>query len=206
MKVIVLTKSVKHGGYCVAGIDVSTGELVRLISDDTDTDGALTADDITYEDGTMMEMLDLIKVEIAGRGDNYIQPENYIIDRKYYIQKIKRVTLIEALSYHPCDNLGTIFGNCDYYVPEENAQYVGYSLALVRVQNLKIYKDYNKYGQPKTKASFVYNRVQYYWISVTDSRFFDISDEIEYQSATLVISIGTPYNSKCYKFIAAVYE
>lgn len=40
-KIIILTKSKKHSGYCVAGIDYETGEWIRLVSSDLETEGAL---------------------------------------------------------------------------------------------------------------------------------------------------------------------
>ena len=38
-KIIILTKSKKHSGYCVAGIDYETGEWIRLVSSDSETGG-----------------------------------------------------------------------------------------------------------------------------------------------------------------------
>lgn len=40
-KVILLTKSLKNGGYCVAGIDYYTGQWIRLVSGNQETKGAL---------------------------------------------------------------------------------------------------------------------------------------------------------------------
>ena len=42
-EVAILTKSSKYKGYCVAGIDVNTGEWVRFVSDNEQTHGALSA-------------------------------------------------------------------------------------------------------------------------------------------------------------------
>lgn len=49
IRMICLANSRKIGGRCVAGIDVNTGEWVRPVRDNG---GALTLDDISYEDGT----------------------------------------------------------------------------------------------------------------------------------------------------------
>ena len=41
--IIILTESDKNHAFCVAGIDIHTGRWVRLVTEDEDTDGALTA-------------------------------------------------------------------------------------------------------------------------------------------------------------------
>lgn len=48
-EVAILTKSSKFGGFCVAGVDINTGEWVRFVSNDERTHGALSVFDITYE-------------------------------------------------------------------------------------------------------------------------------------------------------------
>lgn len=90
-KVIVLTKSDKNGGYCVAGIDVDKGRLIRLVSEDKSTDYALTDDDITYQDGTVMKPMDMIEVKLVGKQHSQNQPENYTIDDLEYFKKIRKV-------------------------------------------------------------------------------------------------------------------
>ena len=45
-EILILTKSCKNGGYCVAGIDLETKKSVRLVSDDQGTQGALSKDDL----------------------------------------------------------------------------------------------------------------------------------------------------------------
>lgn len=47
--IIILTKSIKHGGFCVAGIDTDNGEWIRLISSDANSEHA-----VPYQD---MEMI-----------------------------------------------------------------------------------------------------------------------------------------------------
>ena len=46
VEMVVLTKSAKNGGHCVAGIDVDTGNWVRLVSNDLNTHGALSDQDM----------------------------------------------------------------------------------------------------------------------------------------------------------------
>ena len=82
---------------------------------------------------------------------------------------------------------------------------VGYSLTLVEVQNLKIVQVENPFGRPKTKADFTYEGVQYTKMSVTDTRFYSVLDGMEYRRAIIVVSIGTSYNGRYYKFVSRIF-
>ena len=50
-EVVILTKSYKNKGYCVAGIDAETGEWIRLVSDDEESHGSLFREHMSYNDG-----------------------------------------------------------------------------------------------------------------------------------------------------------
>lgn len=67
-KVAILTRSSKFGGYCVAGVDLNTGEWVRFVSSDAQTHGALSRRDITYEDRSICNPLDVVLVDVVGAG------------------------------------------------------------------------------------------------------------------------------------------
>ena len=55
-KIIILTKSKKHSGYCVAGIDYETGEWIRLVSSDLETEGAVPCEDLQCSNGETLEV------------------------------------------------------------------------------------------------------------------------------------------------------
>ena len=205
MKVAILTKSIKYGNYCVAGINYETGEWVRLVSDDASIRYALTDDDITYDDDSVMEPFDLVNVEILGKDNNWVQPENYIINRNYYFTFIRKLSLQEILSIHPCEARPSILGNQYCYVSELGIGNVGYSLTIVHVRDFNINKEYNNRGELKTKASFIYNRNYYQYMSITDPEYYNAPAGTHLDEAVLVISIGTPSNGKYYKFVSAVY-
>lgn len=42
-------------------------------------------------------------------------------------------------------------------------------------------------------------------MSVTDPEFYGIEDGISLSDAYIVVSIGTPYNGACYKFVAKIF-
>ena len=58
--IIILTKSKKHSGYCVAGIDYKTGEWIRLVSSDIETEGAVPMKDLLFSNGEILEIYDII--------------------------------------------------------------------------------------------------------------------------------------------------
>ena len=62
--IIILTKSKKHSGYCVAGIDYETGEWIRLLSSDNETEGAVPRDDLVFSNGQILEVYDIISCEL----------------------------------------------------------------------------------------------------------------------------------------------
>lgn len=86
--IVLLACSKKHNNYCVAGIDVESGEWVRIVSDDLAISEAVTADDMRFEDGTLPQLLDIVRVPVLERRPNYYQPENYILDDRDYWSRI----------------------------------------------------------------------------------------------------------------------
>ena len=61
---LVLTKSSKYSGYCVAGIDCKSGNWIRLITEDLQSHGAVWAEDLIYKNGRECQILDIIEFEL----------------------------------------------------------------------------------------------------------------------------------------------
>lgn len=204
-RIVILTKSAKFGQLCVAGIDCKTGEWIRLVSDDDTTHGAVSVSDLQFENGRCAGLLDVIEVEVLGNENNQVQPENYIINRKYYVSYVKTITIEEALELYCGEPEQFILGNASYYVEEEDATELGRSLSLAVVDALRFEQAVNDSGQPKTKLSFNYNGYHYSSMSVTDPRFYGVQNGQQYGQAAVVVSVGTPFRGRCYKFVAAIY-
>lgn len=206
-KIIVMTESSKLKNNCVAGIDADTGEWIRVVSDDEETLGALTDEDLMYEDGTKCQVLDIVNIPFVKKVPTKVQPENILIDRDYYIENDGVATLEDVLKIHSNERLGYIFGTRYSSVKEEHLEEngVNYSLMLIKVNQLVFNWRENNKGQSKLKATFTYNRVEYEDVSVTDPDFYEVEDNDEIQSAYLVVSLGEPYNGYCYKFIAKIF-
>lgn len=206
-EVAILTKSSKLGRYCVAGVDLITGEWVRLVSNDAQTHGALSRSDITYEDRSICNPLDVVLVDVIGAAPLAHQPENYLIDSHEYWRKTGECTLSKVLGVHPAEVRPYLYGNLSPFVDGEEIDNMGYSLTLVRVSSLAISQTINTYNKPKTKASFFYNGKWYNNMSVTDPDFYSVPNGTRFDSAYLVISLpDTPFPEDCYyKFVAQIF-
>lgn len=206
-EVAILTRSSKFKRYCVAGIDINTGEWVRFVSDNEQAHGALSAYDISYADRHICKPLDVVSVEVVGAAPLAHQPENYLIDSHEYWKKLGECTLSDVLDVHPAEVRPYIYGNTYPYIDGEEIDNIGHSLTLVRVSSLTISQTTNFNNQPKTKASFVYNGKWYNNMSVTDPDFYSVPDGTRFADAYLVISLpDTPFPEDCYyKFVAQIY-
>lgn len=204
-KMIVLTVSSKFGNNCVSGIDFNTGRLIRLVTDDKKSHGALSDDDLTYSDGSLCKVLDVIEFEAIRECPTQLQPENILIDLKQYIKKLDRVTLDKVLQYLDPKEKIHILGNQYSYITENKVRDIGYSLTFVQVKNLIVKQTLNNKGQPKTKVDFIYRDDYYKNLSVTDPNYYSVANGTLISDAYLVISIGASYNDKYYKFVAKIF-
>lgn len=187
-KIIILTESSKFKNNCVAGIEKDTGKWIRVVSDDEDTYGALTKDDIMYKDGTMCEVMDIVNVPYVKAVPTKTQPENILIDRNYYLTKDGVATLDDVLEIHPKEINDYIFGTRYSSVKEEYLEELGvdYSLTLIKVKKLVFNWRENNKGQLKLKVTFKYNDIKYEDMSVTDPDFYEVEEGTTLKKAYVV--------------------
>lgn len=202
-EVAILTMSSKNGGYCVAGIDIKNGEWIRLVSDDDKTHGALSNDDIKYQNGQYCKPLDLVRVSVVRASPLEHQPENVLIDSEKWWSKVKTLTLDDVLEVHPVERHTLLLGNKYAYITEAGIGNVNCSLIIVEVSDLTIEHPTDR----STKATFRYNGNTYRDISVTDRDYYSAPNLWETDKAVLVISLPeSPYNGNYYyKFIAKIF-
>jgi hypothetical protein len=203
IEVVILTKSIKNGGYCVAGIDINTSKWVRLVSSDRDSHGALFEQDIQYRNGMNCEPLDVARVPILRKMPTAYQPENVLIDETQYWEKVRKVSIGDVLELHPSETHNYLLGNIYPYITKERIDTVGHSLILVKVGHLVI-----THPRPQsTKAKFKYRFTTYDNISITDPDFYNTPDQTNIGKAILVMSLPiVPYQErKYYKFIAKIF-
>ena len=205
LQLIILTKSSKFSGYCVAGIEVNTGAWYRLVTTDENSYGAVGRENLQYEDGRECQLLDEVIVPIDEKCRDDIQPENVLLNTSYYLTFVRKVTLAEVLEIHTPEVHNSILGNQYPYITSYKIGMLDHSLELIKAGNIRAYQTTNNSGEPKTKADFYYYDVLYQGMSVTDYRYYGAANTVLYNEAYLVISIGTPYNGRHYKFISAIY-
>ena len=166
---VILTKSYKNGGYCVAGIDVNTGGWIRFVSSNMATHGAVTEEMMSYKDNSCCKIGDIVKVQVIGPAPTPHQPENYLIDEDYYWKKEGEMNLDGLLNLHNCENAyyPFIFQDSWSYIEDNALGEVDQSLVMVEVSQLTINPVYN--GAPVTgKCEFLYRGHWYKYMSVTD--------------------------------------
>lgn len=201
---IVLTASSKHKNLCVAGIDVTTGDFIRLVSDDGGINYAIPCGSTRYLDGTYCSPLDVIKVSIIEHRPLEFQPENILVDLNKRWEKVGQASLQDVISIHPFDNHKFIFGNASYAVNETIAKSLGHSLTLVQVENFELFTAQNVQGQMRSKCRFKYQNNQYDDMSVTDPMLYGYPKGFKSDEAILVISIPND-GPWLYKFVSKAF-
>ncbi len=197
MKFAILTMSNKYGGYCVAGIDMNNGCFYRLVLDES---GSAIPKYYMYG----FHPLDVIDIDVLKYVPETCQTENIIVDWNTK-RKIGSITLQDVLRMHPLDTPDYLFVNDNYYLWEEIALSLDYSLLIVQVYDMVIHTEPGE-NHNQTKADFYYNGNRYCNIAITDWEFYNKDQSIN--SAIIVLSIPNKRfreDNECYfKFIAKI--
>lgn len=202
---IVLTKSVKYHNNCVTGINVVDGSWIRLMTHDEVSQGAVSDKLLMYEDGSFVEVLDVIEVKLESKCEDPIHPENYYLDENEYIKKIRKTDFVEVLSLHPEEKKKYVLGSPMPFVNLDFVKHVGHSLTLIKVKNLLLYQNEGALGKKKWKAKFEYEGEEYRGVAMTDPKFYHSVSGVSYEVAYVVLSIGTPWEGKYYKYLSAIF-
>lgn len=207
--IIILTKSKKHSGYCVAGIDYETGEWIRLISGDKETEGAVPREDLVFSNGQLLEIYDVILCNLSKPCGTEVQPENWLYDESVKWQKVGQSNLTEVIKIHGCDLMEYIFENEDIKLPA-NWEFEGNSsLCLVKIADASVWV--KTFEEKKISLNFTYNNVQYRYMSISQTDLLDYyrkKMDGSYQLGTVfaVFSLTDRYyrNGKYYKVVAQI--
>jgi len=205
-KILLLTKSSKRKnnnkyGNCVVGVDENTMEFIRLVSDKSGD--SLADDEIPFKP------LDIIQCKIDGPHPIGSQVENYIVDVSS-IEKIdsRNIEFIKKLYEENKFQRKSFFGDMNDCVFDIKP--LGYSLSVIMVKNLAIYRDNNS----KYKADFTIGNDKANNISMTDPDYYQSaknatkSDPFRVGNAIIVVSLPSePYRDGFYyKFIAKIFK
>ena len=223
-RVFILACSIKHGNYCVAGLRLANEgsgnnsfELIRLVTDDQNTDGAVSPD-LLLKDGRTAGLFDSVEFYLKP-APSLIQPENYLIQSSCDTQPVHLLNLkkVYEYSYNEKSLLLTgiaqnvmhsdyIFYNNDKYIAPEvlNRQLDRHSLEIRFINRVELYINSNN----KTRARFVYKNRVYSSISVTDPFYFNLpyNQTVIINNCLALFSIGQPFivDGMHYKFLACI--
>jgi hypothetical protein len=165
-EIIVLAKSYKHSpNYCIAGIDINTGEWIRPISENLFTERAVPPADILYEDGNELNLLDVVRIKFKKPMPTLAQPENYLYDSRHRWVKLCNGSLEEIIKKRGFDYSDKVFSN-SYNSLTENELPNG-SLLLLKIQQPIIHVE-ELYSRKRVRLSFYYNGISYKWFAVSD--------------------------------------
>lgn len=209
-QICILTKSYKHGGYCVAGIDIATKEWIRLVNSDNPNTDEIRKEQM-FLNGKSIECLDIFEYDFIKNIPTLCQTENWLINsslKPKFIKSISVEELVNIIKIEKDDFF--IFNNANLLKTNEISR-IKRSLYVFYVQNLNIeVSTYESYGEIKFKykCSFDYNNSHYDHISLTDPIYRDVAqDGTNLSNALIVASLPcVPYNDDLfYKFVAKIF-
>lgn len=211
-EIIILAKSSKHSEYCIAGVDIITGEWIRPVSTNIVNEGSVPESDITYDDGNQLQRLDKVKIKLLSPNPTISQPENYIYDPNVCWKKTGESTLEELVKHRGYDKVKQIFYNHEKAVSKKE---IGGqpSLLFVDVRNSYIFVKTFYNGDRRIQFNFKHNSIDYKYFKVSDEAIkndlLNVNDG-EYKhrdNLPVVFSLTDEYDltGKYYKMVAQMF-
>lgn len=212
---VLLTKSRKHSGFCIAGIDLIDGSWVRIVSSETGLSNEIHRGSLLYENGQEADFFDVIEVECIKKVPSYFQPENYLMDNKKWI-KLDKSNINETLKIHPFEMHKTIFYDKNHNIEEKTVREIEnpsrHSLVIIKATNVSIFVKTWRPGEKKATIHFTNNNNIYKYFSMTDGTENEYirKDDGVYPLVSdyaLIISLGELYDGdkKHYKLVAKMF-
>lgn len=206
-EIIIFAKSIKHGGFCVAGKCTQTGEWIRPVSDEQG--GAIANDQARATNPSWIhqnkspypiKLLYKIQIDFSKPVPFLHQQENWLNDKNYIWQHNFSLPVAQLNNYLDNPSNLWLYGSHQDRVPEFQIGNVSNSLYLVSVQNLHLFHQNNK-----RRASFCYNGMDYN-LAVTDPNFDNIIQNCnKFQTAILCVSLGELFDGNYYKLVASIF-
>lgn len=234
-KLLILAKSYKPNGRCIAGKLISklenntayVSDWVRPIPNNSSASSAVPIEYCTLSDNTILQNLDIIEIELGKKLGVIGQPEN----TSFNLESWKKISSLTP--HHICNLLDQ--PNNLWLESEQHTDFVNHSfvsnnisqsLYLIRVTNLKVtlgmeWDNFNQKNKHKTHASFIYNNIQYHNFSITcpalrkalKNKYPSLGEpDVEFpllkgDNYVLCISLGPNLsNQRHYKFVASVFD
>lgn len=201
-QICILTKSLKDHDYCVAGIDITTGKWIRLV---TSEDGGAFPKEML--DDKHFKELNVLEVEVKEHVPYNVQTENWLIDKNSKIKKIGSLSKQQVFNLHPIEKPEMIFDNPNNELERNEIKKLNHSLEMINVKELNFDTSMKGDGRHHYKVNFQYNGHKYSFV-LTDPKYRNEDlDQMCIPSATIIVSIpAVPYgeNDLYYKFVAKI--
>lgn len=200
---VLVTRSYKYGGYCVAGFDAETKAWVRLVAGSDPSNNEIPKNIFDPFDD-----LDILEVETLGESPYGCQSENVVLDLNTPPVRRGKLDFSELLRPPRLARSSSLFGNLSSSLSEDEVAKQQYSLGLFPVENLRFQYAEGDDGKVRYRGSFFHRGMRYSGLTVTDPVFR--KDEFAGQAiqrALVAVSLpALPYvNGKYYKFIAKIF-
>ncbi len=219
-RIICLANSRKLSGRCIAGrewTEVGAGAWIRPVSSRINQE--VSEYERQYEDGSDPRVLDIIDVPVLKSLPQGWQTENWLLDPEIYWRKWGTFPLHDlSRLVNPdmslwIDGESTWHGRNDCLPPAPTSSLAG-SLQLIAVARveLAVFQPGRAFGNNKKRvqARFIHSGTNYaLW--VTDPGYEKAylrkpNGIYKIDACYLTVSVGEPYNDRCYKLVATVFE
>ncbi|MEU9502159.1 hypothetical protein [Streptomyces sp. NPDC048196] len=214
-KLVCLANSRKHGGRCVAGIEIKSNSWIRPVSSRPGHE--VSAAERQYPSGAEPGLLDIVSMRLIKPKPIGFHRENWLVDSSVRWQKKGQIGWDElCLLEEPSTRLWrngyhTNAGNNDR-VPADQEGTVMESLKLIRVDEATIQVDHpwSNDARPTVRAQFQHAG-SVYSLRVTDpvceERFRGRGiGRYPLGNSFLTISLSEKFDGYLYKLVAAVIE
>ncbi len=214
---ICLANSYKHGGRCIAGVEVlwdsekskvvrdgnGAAKWIRPICKDT------TTGEIPNHLASLINVLDVVKLEGVIPCPSQAQQENVFFQKMTNTGKHYAITS-KLLQRFMDENHRHVFYNYGKAVLPLDYRQGNHSILLIRVEHAEVYADEGYSGQVRYRISFIYHGHQYDF-PITDPCYqseLRQGHQATGQKGTMFLtcSLGLEYEGAHFKLAATVFE
>lgn len=214
---ICLANSYKHGGRCIAGVEVLwDGEKSKVVRDKSGTakwirpiSKETTTGEIPNHQASLINVLDVVRLEGVVPCPSHAQQENVYFQAMTFTGKHYAITS-QLLQRFMDEKHRHVFYNFGKAVLPFDYRQGSHSILLIRVEHAEVYADEGYSGQVRYRISFIYHGHQYDF-PITDPCYqteLRLGQRATGQKGTMFItcSLGLEYEGAHFKLAATVFE
>lgn len=222
-KIIVLADSTKHGGRCIAGLEITPDGVDNWIRPVSNRSGeAISDQDRKYSNGGLTTYFDVVEIDFVKATPHNCHTENWLIDPTKFWKKIDVINFSELgelvdSGFRLWSNGRHTRGGLNDEMTEELSSQFDYSIGLIWVPHANvIIETENQYGNNRAvRVDFIYDSVQYKLkLTDVDAKDWFLKNKIDgsyrCENCFLTISLSEPIqktnstNKFRYKLVAGL--